>query len=49
MLKNDRIIVAKINCLENVYKFGLNLPIKKCPNGINKLSRNKEYKNTSNI
>jgi hypothetical protein len=49
MLKNDKIIVAKINCLENVYKFGLNLPIKKCPNGINKLSRNKEYKNTSNI
>ena len=29
MLKNDKIIVANINCLENVYKFGLKVPIKK--------------------
>jgi hypothetical protein len=29
ILKNDKIIVAKINCLENEYKLGSNVPFKK--------------------
>ena len=28
-LKNDKTIVAKINCLENEYKLGSNVPFKK--------------------
>ena len=49
ILKNDKTIVAKINCLENEYKLGSNVPFKKWLNGINRVNKNKEYKNVSNI